>query len=175
MADVKKLAPIVAQWEGGYGCFAEDTGCWNSKKELVGTKYGISAGAYEQYFGKCPTVEDMKNLTTDDFVIVLQKFWDKWRASEINNQSIANLVVDWHYNSGSWGITIPQKVLKVTADGIVGSKTIAAVNSADQEKLFNDLKQARIDFFNEITKRNPDYKKFYKGWMNRVNSFTYAA
>jgi hypothetical protein len=34
-------------------------------------------------------------------------YWDKWKADKIENQSIANLLVDWVWTSGKWGIIFP--------------------------------------------------------------------
>lgn len=174
MANVDLLAPIISRWEGGYQCYKEDGGNYNSKKELVGTNMGITAQTFESVFGKCPTVEDMKAITVKEFSMVLKKYyWDRWKADNISNQSIANILVDWVWASGVWGIKIPQRVLLVKDDGAVGKKTLEAVNSASQKELFDDLKQARLDFVDEIIKNNPSQVKFEKGWKNRINSFLF--
>jgi lysozyme family protein len=65
--------------------------------------------------------------------------------------------------------------VKVEVDGIVGPKTLTAINCADQEMLFNTLKIERKVFLNNIIKRKPNQIVFYNGWMNRVNSFEYKA
>ena len=59
-------------------------------------------------------------------------------------------------------------MLGVTADGIVGPKTIAALNNAKdiKTKVYN----ARKAYFEAIVKKNPSQKKWLKGWMNRLNS-----
>src|ERR1019366_2383748 len=64
-----------------------------------------------------------------------ENYWDKWLADDLNNQSLAELVVDWEVNSGTTGIKIPQRILGVTPDGVVGQMTIGAMNAADQETL----------------------------------------
>jgi lysozyme family protein len=94
-------------------------------------------------------------------------------ADKINNQSIAEFLVDWLYNSGSWGIKIPQRILQVKEDGLVGEKTILAVNNANGALFFCNLIQAREKFFRDIVVNNPSQKIFLKGWINRNNSFTY--
>jgi len=35
-----------------------------------------------------------------------KNFWDKWKADLIKDQSIANILVDWVWGSGKYGITI---------------------------------------------------------------------
>ena len=94
--------------------------------------------------------------------------WDKWCADNIKSQSIANILVDWVWASGKYGIIIPQKILGVTQDGVVGLKTLEALNARDADKLFAQLKQARINFVETIVKRNPSQKKFINGWKRRI-------
>lgn len=117
--------------------------------------------------------QDIKLLNQDDFKFVLRRYWDKWKADEILNQSVANILVDWYWGSGKWGIIIPQRILGVTADGIVGPKTIAAVNSVNQKKFFNEVYKAREKFLHDIVKNNPSQKRFIKGWLNRLNDFKF--
>jgi lysozyme family protein len=120
-------------------------------------------------------VDDLKLLTEDDVInrVLKPHYWDKWQADDIQNQSVANILVDWVWGSGVNGIKIPQRLLGVKADGIVGPKTLAAVNAADSAKLFNDLKAEREAFLKRIVARNPSQKKFLRGWMNRLNDLKY--
>ena len=100
-------------------------------------------------------------------------FWDAWQADRIGDQNVANILVDWAWNSGSYGIKIPQKLLGVTVDGIVGSKTIAAINSRDGKTLFRELKEERIAYIGRICKTRPQNRKFRQGWLNRIESLKY--
>ena len=174
MADIKKFAKRLMKYEGGYKCEKEDKGDWNSKCELVGTNYGVSAQAYEKFFHKVPSIEDMKNITPEQYSIVCKSYWDNWQADQIKDQSLAEFVVDWHYNSGAWGIKKPQEVLLLKPDGIVGAQTIARMNDSDPKKLFEGLKKKRLEFIDSIIINNPVNKKYEKGWKNRVNDFVYG-
>ena len=128
MADVSKLVPFILKWEGGFQQMKEDTGNYLNGV-LIGTNKGITPAAYQMTFGKVPTVQDMKNITHEQFMAVLKRFyWDRWKADTIKSQAIANTLVDWVWGSGKWGIIIPQRILGVTADGLVGPKTIEALN-----------------------------------------------
>ena len=62
----------------------------------------------------------------------------------------------------------------MTADGIVGAKTLAAINAADPQQLFERVKAARLAYFDSIVRRRPSQIVFLNGWRNRVNSFTYS-
>lgn len=174
MAKIELLAPILFKWEAGYQCMKEDKGNYNSKGVLVGTNKGVTANAYESLFKVCPTVEDMKNLTDEKASIVLRKYWNAWKADDITNQSVANILVDFYYNSGSWGIKIPQRVIGVIDDGVVGNKTISALNSQDQKILFEKIFNARIEFVKNIIKNNPTQSRFLRGWINRITDFKFS-
>lgn len=173
MADIDKLSSIIVAHEAGYQCMPEDKGNYNSRGELVGTKYGISAPAYEKYFGKIPSKTDMQNLTSKDYSVVLRNYWNMWKADLIENQSIANLLVDWTYNSGVWGIKKPQEALGLKVDGKVGQDTLMAVNASNREETFNKIWNARKRFIESICEQTPSQKKFIKGWMNRLSSFKF--
>ena len=80
------------------------------------------------------------------------------------------MLVDWVFNSGKWGIVIPQRLLKVREDGIVGINTLNAVNSADPDYFFNELLWARKEFYQDIVRKKPTQERFLKGWLNRIES-----
>ena len=108
-------------------------------------------------------------MTDEQWTLVFRKyFWNRWKADDIKCQAIANLLVDWVWASGKYGIRIPQSLLGVTIDGIVGPKTIAAINGhPNQKELFQKLWKARKEFFERIGKGTQ--AKFLKGWLNRHN------
>ena len=164
MASYTKLIPIVLKWEGGYAGNIDGMTC---------TMKGVTLAAYRKFFGKNMTCKDLKEITQAEWDLIFKEgYWDRWRADEIENQSIANLLVDWCWASGIYGIKLPQRVLGVKDDGIVGRKTIAAINDyPDQEELFNKLWARREKHFRDIAKNGKE--KFLKGWLNRLNDFKY--
>lgn len=170
MAQVSKLAPFILQWEGGFVNDPDDLGGATNK--------GVTIGTYEAYCRKKgyprPTVERLKNLSTAEWTEILKTmYWDRWQADLIKSQSIANILVDWVWASGVHGIKIPQEVVGVLADGVVGPKTIAAVNSKNPQELFASIKMARVAFIDEICRKRPANLKFKRGWLNRINSLKY--
>lgn len=165
MADYKKLIPFILRWEGGFANDPADRGGATMKGITIGT-----FTTYRKSKGKpTPTVTDLKNISDQEWGDVFKSlFWDKWCADNIKSQSIANILVDWVWASGKYGITIPQRILGVVQDGVVGPKTLEALNARDADKLFAQLKQARINFVETIVKRNPSQKKFINGWKRRI-------
>ena len=93
----------------------------------------------------------------------------------LKNGSMKSALVDWVWCSGRWGIVIPQRLLKVFDDGIVGTATLFAVNNVNQRGLHSAIFQARKTFIEELVKNHPDQVKFHSGWMNRLNTFKFVA
>jgi len=168
MAKIEILAPFILSWEGGYNKVKGDKGGATNKGVTLATwrRYG-----YDKDGDGDIDERDVMLITEYDAIYEIMKpvYWDKWRADEIECQAVANLVVDWYWNSGAYGIKLPQKILSVAMDGVVGPKTIAAINSyPDQKALFQQLWKERKAFF-ERRGAIPSQKKFLPGWLNRLN------
>lgn len=162
MANHRKLIPIILKHEGGYAGNIDGKTC---------TMKGVTLETYRRYFGKNKSCNDLRRIKDSEWEHIFKVgFWDKWQADSIQSQAIANLVVDWTWGSGIWGIKYPQRVLGVKDDGIVGAKTLAAINDyPDQEELFNKLWEKREKHFRSIA---VGYKaKFLKGWLRRLADF----
>jgi lysozyme family protein len=172
MAKFENFARKVLRLEGGYVNHPLDSG--------GPTKYGVILSVWTQHgYDKDGDgdidAEDIKKLSEDDAKYIAKKFfWDYFRADFILNESVAQFIVDWGYNSGRKTVAkIVQRLLGIDDDGIVGPQTLTALNCADQEKLFSKLIIERKVFLNNIIKRRPEKIVFYDGWMNRVNSFQF--
>ena len=184
MADIKNLIPFILKWEGGFANDPTDRGGATNK--------GVTIATYESYCKKKglprPSVADLKHISDDNWRdIVKTMFWDKWRADDIQSQKVANILVDWFWASGIHGIKKPQALLGVKVDGIVGNKTLSAVNFADPEELFGAIYQERVKFLTAIVANSVaayekkigrkateaellkyTQKRFIKGWLNRL-------
>ena len=166
MANIQKLVPHILKWEGGWANDPHDKGGPTMK--------GVTLTTYTAYCKKkgkgLPTQLQLKNISQAEWEDILKTmYWDKWNADKIKTQSIANLLVDWVWASGSYGIKFPQRVLGVKDDGIVGDKTLAAINNyPNQKELWTKLWNRRKKHFEDIVAKNPSQGKFLKGWMNRL-------
>ncbi len=172
MANVNEFAPFILKWEGGFVDDPVDLG--------GATNMGVTIGAwkscgYDKDGDGDIDVDDLHLLTREDVVsrVLKPHYWDRWKADLIKNQSVANILVDWVWASGAHGIKIPQRLLGVSVDGIVGPKTIAAVNARNPRELFDMIKIARFDFIEDICCKRPANNKFKRGWMNRINDLRF--
>ena len=167
MANHKELIPKILKWEGGF--------VWNKNDKGGATNSGVTLTTFRSVYGRNKTVNDLKKMTPEQWEYIFKtKYWDKWNGDSIDNQAIADFVIDWYWHSGIYGIKYPQQILGVEADGIVGKKTLAAINNHPfPEELFKALWERRKKQFDNIIKNNPKQKVFYKGWMNRIQDFKY--
>ena len=165
MAKYEKLIPTVLKWEGGFVNHPSDPG--------GAPNSGVTLSTFRNVYGEDKTVQDLKNMTREQWEYIFKtRFWDRWKADDIDNQAIANLLVDWLWASGVYGIKYPQEVLGVKTDGIVGLKTLAAINYYPNKKeLFDKLWNRRKKHFEDIVRYRPQSKVFLKGWLRRLSDF----
>lgn len=170
MADMNKLIPFIFKWEGGWSNHKNDKGGATNMGITIATwkRHG-----YDKNRDGVIDAKDLKLITREDAIKILRIYWNKWKADQIKNQSIANILVDWVWGSGVNGIKIPQRILGVKQDGIVGPKTIEAINKYEQKILFDKIHKAREQYFRDICRRDNTQYVFLNGWLNRLNSFKF--
>lgn len=191
MANIEHFIPFLIKWEAGISKKSNETneslfqrarktGWADDPDDLGGqTMVGVTMATYEEYCRRKgypkPTTGRLMDLSYNDWKSILKMlYWDRWNADEIRSQSIAEIVCDFVWASGVHGIKVPQDLVGVIPDGIVGPKTLAAVNSRNPRELFDQIKIARFDFIEDICKKRPANNKFKRGWMNRINDIAYV-
>lgn len=189
MAKVESIVPFILKWETGTTGIGLTNGQLFEKAKLKGfandpddlggaTMCGVTLATFAEYCRRKgyprPTIMRLKAIKYKEWLEILKTmFWDKWKADQINNESIALILVDWVWGSGKYGITIPQKAIGVTADGIVGPKTIAAVNAKDPKQLFDLIRKERLAYIERICRSRPTNLKYKRGWLNRLNDIKF--
>lgn len=186
MAQLEKLIPFLIFWETRIQdqsmpneilfAKAKAKGIVNDPADRGGaTLVGITMGTYREYCRKnergITSATSLNNLSYKEwFEIFKTMFWDRWQADSIKDQKVAEMLVDWVWTSGTYGITIPQRLIGVKADGIVGPKTLDAVNARNPRIMFGLLKQERIAYIDRICASRPANSRFRNGWLRRINS-----
>ncbi len=153
------------------------------------TKFGITQGTFTDVCNRktiyvCDkdgdgkiTSNDIRLLTPNDAKeFYYNEFWGYWKAEQINDYGVADILVDYLVNSGAGrnlsNIKRIQRILGVTPDGIIGPGTLRAINSYPPRELVSKIKQARLSHITAIIKNDPTQQKWERGWKIRINSFT---
>lgn len=133
---------VTLKFEGGYSNDKDDRG--------GATNFGITQSTYNSWCkrnGQAP--KDVRNITKDEVKEIYYKdYWLASGADKIKDPKMALLMFD-------------TSVLH----GVSGAKKIYKQSGGD----YNKFLQARRDRYEEIVGSDPSQKKFYAGWMNRVN------
>lgn len=138
------------------------------------TLAGVTLNTYTEYCKRKgypkPTEADLGKLTYERWLDITKGgFWDRCKGDEIAYQPTANMLVDWCYTSGSHAITNTQRALGVKVDGVIGPKTLAALNSGTLD-VFERIKGARIAFYHNIAVGSQ--AQFLTSWLNRTEAIT---
>lgn len=159
MANYLSAIKRTLQWEGGYSKRTDDPETYR----------GISRTSHPDWKGwrivdtkKRKQGEIIPELEYDVIEFYHLHYWLPIRLDEVCNDAVAGFTFDWYVNSGRSGIKSLQRALGLQDDGIVGSKTIHALNQTD----LATLKQARIAYLKSLNK-----PQFERGWLRRINSF----
>lgn len=182
MADFNLYYPKLLAHEGGYASasYAAKIGdkggetylgiARNYNPKWIGWKY---VDEYKAKNGEPKWNSKIPDKRIDEAAKALSKsdYWDKLRLDEVNNQSIAEYMMDFGYNSGlATPVKAVQKILGLVVDGGMGPITIGKINSADQADLFKKLQDYRVDFVSKIKTLKPDV---IQGLIKRAKSFKF--
>lgn len=155
LAAIKK----TLQWEGGYSKRTDDP---ETYRGITRTNHPDWRGWAVVDRKKRAQGEIIEMLEPDVIAFYKAHYWDKIRLDEVCSDAVAGFVFDTYVHSGNSGIMMLQRAIGVQDDGIVGAKTIHALNQTSIEV----LKQARIKYLKSLNK-----PQFERGWLRRVNSF----
>ena len=95
-------------------------------------------------------------------------YWAPIRGDELQHQSTAQAIFDFHVNAGAVARKLAQLVVGATPDGVIGAKTAAALNAYDPDKFVLAYALAKIARYRDIVTRDRTQGKFLLGWINRT-------
>lgn len=173
MADFSKAFQLMIAHEGGYVNDPDDPG---------GETYrGIARKIHSKWNG-WTTVDMLKrqsgfpaNLDKDtglqedisDFYRIT--FWDPMKGDQISSQEVASSIFDFGVNAGlSTSASLAQLVVGAKADGVIGPKSVEAINGFDSEHFLAAFTVAKIARYVNIVKKRPSSRKYFYGWVVRA-------
>ena len=98
-----------------------------------------------------------------------EEFWMKLRCEEINSPLIKFAVFDFGVNVGVYDcVKVVQETIGVTIDGILGNKTLFAINQFPEKLMLSNFDLEKIERYVEIVDRDNDQLEWFFGWVKRV-------
>jgi lysozyme family protein len=98
-----------------------------------------------------------------------REFWTPIRGDLINDQHVAESIFDFAVNAGfKVASKLAQLCVGVDQDGIIGPKTINAINAIDPALFHMQFTLAKIARYLEICRNDKSQITFFYGWIKRA-------
>lgn len=161
----------ILRIEGGWQERPDDNGNYCGG-QLIGTKYGVSAVAFQTWVGRCPSVDEMKAISEDTAYQFYSWYFNYYRLYPIENQTFFELLANNTMGSPAGAARAEQRALNrlgynVSVDGVRGAQTIAALNAAWRDNptaIYNSVREEWIKYLKSLNK-----PQFLPGWMKRLD------
>jgi lysozyme family protein len=134
------------------------------------TRWGIS----EKWSGSLPS--DYYEMTAFDSRVYASQwykrvYWDRMLGDQITSNKLAAQVFSIGVNVAlDTAITLLQRCLHIPDDGVMGPKTLNALNAADQITTLAAFNASALKRYASIVLVKPELQKYLSGWQNRVNA-----
>ncbi len=124
-------------------------------------------------------IEDIKAMNVGDATKLYDiYFWSRYKYGLIDNQELATRLMSICINAGPMvahqavqrAIMSVNHNLVIIDDGVLGPKTITAINSCNRDAIIAAYKSEVSNFYRGLVQMKPQFAKYLKGWLNRVNS-----
>jgi lysozyme family protein len=149
---------FVLKHEGGWSNHRRDPG--------GATMKGVTLAVYKEYLGREVSLGELSLISHDHIQDIYQTlYWDKAQCGVLPS-GLDLSVFDFAVNAG---VTRAAKTLQLCVeaecDGLIGSKTIAAVNAAPVKNLIVRFAEERREFYNGLK----NFDTFGRGWLRRTD------
>ena len=161
----KKFLDYIFEVEGGYTNDENDRG--------GATNFGITHYDAKKYLGY---TGDMRDFKKSDAEKIYEKVYYRGNhIDKITDDRVALSIFEWAVNLGGKGIKKAQIVANkfganLIIDGIIGNKTLEAINAIDPEAFLKEYHEMQRTFYKNLAAKDPSQEGFLKGWLNRVNT-----
>jgi len=158
---------MIENWETAFQMVLKHEGGFvNHPKDPGGmTNLGVTKKVWEEFVGREVDEREMRALTPDAVKPLYKKnYWDKIKGDQLPS-GVDYAAYDLAVNSGvGRAAKYLQQIAGVPADGVIGPKSLEAINACPAGEMVDALCDMRLDFL----KRLPTWNTFGKGWERRV-------
>lgn len=165
MNKYQEAIELVIKHEGGYVKDPTDRGGETFK--------GISRRFFPRWEGW--DIVDINHFDDrlDSLVVDFYKtyFWDALGLSQVEDDFVASMLMNIGVNQGKKSVAKKiQRILKVTADGVIGPVTITSLNNSNRDVFVYQFILETVDLYTHIINKDRSQKRFITGWLNRAMS-----
>jgi hypothetical protein len=165
-ADFNTAVAVVLKHEGGY---LEDP----TTGEI--SKFGLTA-EFLRSIGRPHDRDSIRNLSREQAIqIYREHWWEKYGFERLQHQRLTTKLFDLAVNLGPQRATrLLQQALnhcgaRLAVDGILGERTIAAVNQVPPECVLAQLCALAAEHYRSLAAKDPKYLPYLKGWLERAS------
>jgi len=173
MAEFKTALDLVLKNEGGYSFDKDDPGgeTYKGIARNMNSKWEgwITVDLLKKNSSFPNNLKENSELDQQVAHFYESQFWDKMQGDGITSQLVANSIFDFGVNAGiKTSCSLAQLVIGVTADGVVGPKTIEALNQFEEQLFLASFTLAKIARYIKIVDSRPTSRKYFYGWVRRA-------
>jgi len=121
-------------------------------------------------------IDDIKAMTPEQAKeFYFDRFWTRYKYSLIQNQLIADKLLSFSVHMGPGRAhriiqTATEYHRPIAIDGILGTKSFAAINTIGPERILVELKHEAARFYRSLIADNSELGEFINGWLRRAYS-----
>lgn len=147
------------------------------------TRYGITLRTLADWRRKAgapvPAANDVRDLKMDEVTDIYRAaYWLPIGGDALLDAGISTCLFDQAVNNGpgaaaraAQAIATGIAQVPLTADGVIGPASIAAINKCAREPFLKALVARQMDaYLNDVRRRDAN-RKFLKGWLSRAASY----
>lgn len=156
---------LVLKHEGGFVHHKDDPGGATNK--------GVTQKTYDGWrLSQLLPKRSVRHITVVEITAIYRKSY--WLAASCDElpAGVDYMVFDLAVNSGvGWATKFLQEAVRVSADGVIGPKTLAAVRSLPAAEIVLRMRNRREAFYRGLG----TFPVFGKGWMRRLTEVAIVA
>lgn len=132
------------------------------------TRYGIAQTKHEALPPDFYVAAPAPALTYAK-VIYKGEYWDRFLGDEIASDDVASCLLSFAINDGdAREVKMLQQLLDVPVDGVMGPRTLAAMNQVYSGTLSSALRGAQAHFYTALAQTRPDIARELPGLLARA-------